>query len=102
MRNSRSHSRSLPRTFSLIPFCYATIAILLVVYIGLIATVMSYATITVEFSQSVRDNRATVAQLEKEYLSKMATISSTNYLAEGYAKPVSKVFVRAKEVTALR
>ena len=34
-------------------FCIGAVAVLVVVYIGLIATVMSYAALTIEFSQSV-------------------------------------------------
>jgi hypothetical protein len=76
--------------------------VLLVVYIGLIATVMSYAALTVEFSQSVRNDEAVVAALESQYLAGVTRITNTDYVADGYAKPASKVFVRAESATALR
>src|SRR3989344_2205222 len=44
MYNLRSH---LP--FSLVSLCYGVVGVLAVVYIGLIAIVMSYAALTVEF-----------------------------------------------------
>lgn len=82
--------------------CYGTAGVLLVVYIGLIAVIMSYATLTVEFSQSVRNNEATVAVLERQYLANVAHITSINYATEGYTKPTIKTFVRAESSTALR
>lgn len=89
-------------SFSPVPFCIGTIALLCVVYIGLIATVMSYAALTVEFSQSVRDGESAVAVLEGRYLKSVGRITATDYLAEGYALPVKKTFVKAESTTALR
>ena len=88
--------------FSPVSFCVGTVAVLLVIYIGLIATVMSYATLTIEFSQSVKNNEATVASLEGRYLNNVARTTTTDYIAEGYVQPVAKTFVPAKSVTALR
>jgi len=73
-----------------------------VTYIGLIAVVISYAALTVEFSQSVKNNEAAVAALEGQYFTNVSQITNVNYAAIGYAKPDSKTFVRAKNVTALR
>jgi hypothetical protein len=73
-----------------------------VTYIGLIAVVMSYAALTIEFSQSVRNDESVVATLEGNYLSSVAHITSTDYGMAGYALPVDKIFVPAKSVTALR
>lgn len=80
----------------------SAVIVLLVAYIGLIAVVMSYAALTVEFSQSVRDGESAVAALESEYLSRIAGITASDYSALGYQKPVSQEFVRAEGVTALR
>ena len=88
--------------FSLLSLCYGAAGTLLVVYIGLIAVIMSYATLTIEFSQSVRNNEAAIALLEGRYLADIARITGTNYAAEGYAKPAVKAFVKAESVTALR
>ncbi len=88
--------------FSLPSLCYGVVGTLLVVYIGLIAVIMSYATLTVEFSQSVRNDEAAIALLEGRYLADISRITETNYAAEGYAKPAVKAFVRAESVTALR
>lgn len=88
--------------FSLLSLCGGVVGVLLVAYIGLIAVVMSYAALTVEFSQSVKDDEAAVAVLEGSYLANLVRITGTNYAAEGYAKPANKVFVRAASVTALR
>ena len=78
------------------------VGVLLVAYIGLIAVVMSYAALTVEFSQSVKDDEAAVAVLEGSYLANLVHITGTNYAADGYAKPAHKEFVKAASVTALR
>ena len=93
------HSR-LP--FSLVAFCSVTLAVLAIVYVGLIAVVMSYAALTIEFSQSVRNDESAVAVLERHYLSVVAQITGTDYAAAGYALPVAKLFVPVKNVTALR
>jgi hypothetical protein len=95
MRKSHFH-------FSGLSFCVGAVAILLVAYIGLIAVVMSYATLTVEFAQSVRNNEAAVAFLESQYLSLVASTTMINYTAHGYAPPIAKTFVKAYSATALR
>jgi hypothetical protein len=97
MHSFRSHF-----SFSLVSLVSSAIAVLLVAYIGLIAVVMSYAALTVEFSQSVRNDEAVVATLESSYFSGIAHITSMDYAAAGYAKPLTQVFVRAQGVTALR
>lgn len=89
-------------SFSALALCSGAVGILLVVYIGLIAIVMSYAALTVEFSQSVRSDESTVATLESEYLADVAGITNTNYIAAGYAIPIAEVFVQAQSATALR
>ncbi|MFA5998151.1 MAG: hypothetical protein WC814_02080 [Candidatus Paceibacterota bacterium] len=97
MHNLRFH---LP--YSVVSLCFGAVAVLLVAYIGLIAVVMSYATLTVEFSQSVRNDESAVAVLEGRYLAGVLHITNIDYSAEGYAKPVAKEFVRAESATALR
>ncbi len=96
------HNARLTFPFSILSLCYGTVGVLLVTYIGLIAVVMSYAALTVEFSQSVRNDEAVVATLEGQYLAEVGRITSTDYTALGYAKPVAKAFVREQSVTALR
>ena len=96
------HNQRLPFPFSFLTVCYGAVGFLLVAYIGLIAVVMSSAVLTVEFSQSVKNDEAAVAVLEGQYLSVVARITGSNYVAEGYAKPLAKTFVRAESVTALR
>ncbi len=88
--------------FSLLSVCYGAVGVLSVMYIGLIAVVMSYAALTVEFSQSVRNDGAAVAALEGQYLTSVARMTGTNYVDLGYTKPSAKVFVREQSVTALR
>lgn len=92
----------LPFQCSLTALCSGLLAVLTVAYIGLIAVVMSYATSTIEFSQSVRNDESAVATLEGKYLSSVAEITNSNYIADGYAVPVAKIFVPAKSTTALR
>ncbi|MBI4065624.1 hypothetical protein HY412_00320 [Candidatus Kaiserbacteria bacterium] len=97
MHNLRFH---LP--FSPVPICFGVVAVLAVTYIGLIAIVMSYAALTVEFSQSVRNDEAAVAVLEEQYLANVSNITKTDYTAAGYSLPIAKTFVQADSVTALR
>lgn len=92
--------RRFPLSF--LQLCYGAVGVLVVTYVGLIAVVMSYAALTVEFSQSVKQDEATVAVLESQYLASVAQITNTDYSTEGYAKPVAQIFVPAKSVTALR
>ena len=88
--------------FSVVSLSLGAVMVLAVVYIGLIAVVMSYAALTVEFSQSVRNNEAVVGMLEAEYLAVVANITNIDYVAAGYVAPHTKTFVPAKSVTALR
>lgn len=97
MHNSRFHLR-----YSLVSLCSGTVGVLAVVYIGLIAVVMSYAALTVEFSQSVRNDEAAVADLESRYLATIAHITTTDYALAGYTKPAVKEFVSTQSATALR
>lgn len=97
MRNLRLH---LP--FSLVSLGVGAVAVLGVVYIGLIAVVMSYATLTVEFSQSVKNDEAALAVFESQYLAQIAHIESIDYRAIGYTAPLSKTYVPASSMTALR
>lgn len=78
------------------------VGVLAVAYVGLIAVVMTYAALTVEFAQSVRNDESVVAVLESQYLSNVAQITNTDYVSAGYAKPVAELFVPTKSATALR
>ena len=91
---------SLPISF--LSLAAGITGILTVVYIGLIAVVMSYAALTIEFSQSVKTDEAAVAQLESQYLAGIAEITNTDPTARGYVTPVAKTFVPSSSPTALR
>ena len=96
------HNRSFHLPCSLTALASGTVAVLALVYIGLIAVVMSYAALTVEFTQSVRNDGAEVAALEGNYFAASALIADTDYAAAGYTKPIAERFVPAASVTALR
>jgi len=89
-------------SYSPVAICASSVAFLIVVYIGMIAIVMSYAASTVEFSQSVRDSEAAVARLESKYLAMVSKITTTDYGLAGYSKPLAKSFVPTQSVTARR
>ena len=89
-------------SFSLPAICFGLVVVLALAYIGLIAVVMNYAALTVNFSQSVKNDESIVATLESQYLASVASITNTNYTVEGYAPPIAQVFVPTKSVTALR
>ncbi|MHB1163051.1 MAG: hypothetical protein ACYCZZ_00755 [Minisyncoccota bacterium] len=97
MLNLRFHS-----PFSFVSLCVGTVAVLAVTYIALIAVVVSYATLTVEFSQSVKNDEASVAVLESQYLTSVAQVQSLDYRTLGYAAPSAQIFVPAASMTALR
>jgi hypothetical protein len=78
------------------------VGVLAVVYLALIAVVMNYAALTVEFSQSVKNDEAALSVLESQYLARVASIQGIDYRALGYAAPTAKLFVPATSVTALR
>lgn len=89
-------------SFSFLSLCTGLVAVLAVAYIGTIAAVMTYAALTVEFSQSVKDDEAMVALLDAQYLTKVNQIETSDYHTLGYATPQKKVFVPSASVTALR
>ena len=88
--------------YSPVPISLGIVVILALTYIGLIATVMSYAALTVEFSQSVRNDEAAVAKLESRYLAVVSQITSINPEVAGYEKPTTLIYVPTKRATALR
>jgi len=87
--------------FSIPAFLTGTVVFLAVVYLGLIAVIMNYAALTIEFSQSVRNDEAAVATLEAQYLAAVSRITTTDYAAAGYAKPIAVQYVSAANVAAL-
>jgi len=106
MHDSRGVARSRARA-ARAPFSPVTLAVTLavtlgIVYIALIAVVMSYGALTMSFSQSVRDTEASVAALEANYLARVSLITATDYAALGYEKPAKEFFVPKAAVTALR
>ena len=94
--------RKLHFQFSIVTLCSVTVAVLAVVYVGLIAAVMSYATLTIEFSHSVKNTEAEVAMLDAQYLANVSRIESLDYHSVGYALPSVKIFVPSERMTALR
>jgi len=96
------HSKLFHFKYSPVALCTGVAGLLAVVYIGLIAVVMSYAALTIEFSQSVRNDETAVAKLESRYLEAVAQVTALDYSVAGYAKPIAETFVATKGVTALR
>jgi cell division protein FtsX len=97
----------MPNFFSRFPFslpamCFGLVAVLALAYIGLIAVAMSYAALTVNFSQSVKNDETTVGLLESQYLAAVARITDTDYAAAGYTMPIAEIFVPTENATALR
>lgn len=87
---------------SLPAICFGLVVFLAISYIGLIAVVMNYAALAVNFSQSVKNDQASVALLESQYFSAVERITSTNPASAGYASPIAEVFVPTESMTALR
>jgi hypothetical protein len=76
-------------------------ATFVVIYLALIAVAMTYAALEVEFTQYTKNDEATVASLEATYLSSLTALTTTNYVAEGYAQPIAQIFVPGAPQTAL-
>lgn len=96
--------KTIAARFALSPVkALAALAVFLTLtYVALIAVVMNYAALTVEFAESARDKEASLAALENTYFSRLELVTNTNYVAAGYDKPVSQTFVSGAPLTALR
>jgi hypothetical protein len=86
---------------NLVPWLLLLNGILALSYIGLIAVIMSYATLQVELAHSVRSDGGVVAEFESAYLKEMAHITTIDYHTEGYARPEQLVFVPGSTASAL-
>ena len=84
---------SFLRNFSLVRWLGATVGSLVVLYIGLIAFVMSYAAVQTEMAQSVRDSSAQVSLLEIKYLDATTALTAVDPATLGYSAPIAKNFV---------
>ncbi|HEC93834.1 MAG TPA: hypothetical protein ENI56_00445 [Candidatus Kaiserbacteria bacterium] len=62
--------------------------VMLFVYIGLLAFVMSYGVVSMRSAQIVQDTRARIGTLETSYLNKISEINDTQPSASGFEKPV--------------
>lgn len=94
--------RNLLDSFSPLPAAATLAGALALSYLALIAVSVSYAALSVQFSQAERDDEAAVAALEARYLSAVRVVTHADYPALGYAKPAAIVFVPAAPATALR
>lgn len=88
--------------FSPLKLASSAVGALLVVYIGLIAVVMSYASLTIEYAESMKQVKSQVATLETSYLASVSRLTSADYHALGYAAPLSTTYVTGGGGTALR
>ncbi|MDO8624024.1 MAG: hypothetical protein Q7R54_01585 [bacterium] len=84
-----------------VPLLIGGNALLVLGYIALIAVVMSYAALHVEFAQEVRSDEAVVASLESAYLARLSQVTATDYIEAGYRKPMEKTYVAHNPQTAL-
>lgn len=89
------------RNFSLVKWLGAIVGSLVVLYIGLIAFVMSYAAVQTEMAQSVRDSSAQVSLLEVQYFNATRALTEVNPVALGYSAPIAKNFVSGHARAAL-
>lgn len=99
---ARPRANALALPFSPVACALALVVTLAVAYVALIATVMSYATMTVGFSSSLRDDEAAIASLESQYLDRIAAVTATDYAAAGYGAPAEELYVPKASETALR
>jgi hypothetical protein len=85
----------------LVPLLLGFNALLVLAYLSLIAVVMTYAALHVEFAEQVRSDESAVAKLEGVYFGSLKLLTKTEYANLGYAKPVTKIFVTGASPTAL-
>ncbi len=67
--------------------------ILLVSYLALLAFIMVYGTLQMQFAQRVRDTSAQVGVLESQYLSLITQINKSDPSTLGFTKPVAIAYV---------
>ncbi|MGH7174872.1 MAG: hypothetical protein ACREGR_00750 [Minisyncoccia bacterium] len=89
------------RNWSLLSGLVAGNIVLALTYLGLVAFSMSYAALEVEFAQSVKNDEATVALSDVQYLSMLQTVTASDPAASGYVKPIAELFVPAAPATAI-
>ena len=87
---------------SLIRFCIWLNVLLVCTYVTLIAVVMSYAALHIEFAEGAKQGEAEVATLEASYFSALSRLTATDYRALGYAQPTIKRFVTGTETLSVR
>lgn len=90
------------RSFSPVSLVAFAALVLTTGYLALIAVVMGYAALTVEFTQSVRNDESKIAELESAYLAAVSQVTSIDFAQAGYQKPIAESFVPTRSVTALR
>ncbi len=62
--------------------------VMLFIYIGLLAFVMSYGVVSMRSAQMVQDTRARIGTLETSYLNKISEINDMQPQRFGFEKPV--------------
>ncbi len=67
--------------------------VMLLVYIGLLAFVMSYGVVSMRSAQIVQDTRARISTLETSYLSKISEINYMQPQASGFERPIHVGYV---------
>lgn len=92
MRNL-SHSISAVAEFPFIPTLSFIAGVLLVSYLAMLAFIMVYGTLQMQFAQRVRDTSAQVGVLESQYLSLVTQINKTDPSTLGFTKPVAIAYV---------
>lgn len=92
MRNF-SQSAAAVAELPFIPALSFIAGVLLVSYLALIATIMVYGTLQMQFAERVRDTSAQVGVLESQYLALITQINKTDPSSLGFTKPVSIAYV---------
>lgn len=96
------HNHHPHRLGKAVSVSFTFVAALLVAYVGLIAVIMGYAATTVDFAQSVTNDKAVIAQLDGQYFAAVSAITGTSYAAAGYREPALVTYVPQASETALR
>lgn len=68
-------------------------ALLLVVYLGLVAVTVSFATWQTGLAQEIRMTEQKIAELEAEYFTSISAISRMNPVEAGLVAPASVAYV---------
>jgi len=78
-----------------IPFLSVSVALLFMVYLGLVVTTVLFATWQTQAASSISDAEAAIGSLEERYYAQVGSLDSTNPYSLGFVQPAHVEYVAA-------